>query len=207
MNEVGADPARIYRLSFAGAASSGASFGLFQADCAANPQALSVLRSVLLAAKAPPDTVGRILSLLHVPCRTDPLTRADLALVDSALGSPQGRAGVDALDRATLEVVLSDLNSALDAAHTAGNAVDPAARIAICLWCNMAGRPTLLLDWLSGRSVREGQVIVEPPGHPISLADIERYLESTGFFSSHPQNWPHFAASVQAGVELLAKAA
>jgi hypothetical protein len=44
-NEIG--PGDPYSLSYAGKANSGASFGIFQNDTAANPQALAALKSIL----------------------------------------------------------------------------------------------------------------------------------------------------------------
>jgi hypothetical protein len=207
VNEVGGNIALAYRLSFAGAGSSGASFGIFQNDCAANPRAFATLRSILTNAKLSPEPYGRIVAALRVPCRTNPLSPADTALVDAALASVQGRAQVDALDKQSFEVVLADLGVALGAAGVVGNSIEPAAQLAIALWCNMSGRPTLLDTWLGGNPVTEGRVIVARPGNPVTLADIDRYLNSTAFFVEHPQDWPHFAASVVAGLDELPAAA
>jgi hypothetical protein len=204
MNEVGGDSSRAYRLSFAGQAASGASFGVFQADCAANPRALATLLRILQGAKVPGSELARILEPLRAPCRVNPLNGQDTALVDTALASAQGRGLVDALDRLSLDAVLADLGLALDAATVAGNSIDPGAQIAIALWCNMSGRPTTLRSWLGGNAVSENGVRIEAPSQPISLADIERYLTHTNFFSAHPQDWPHFLASIQAGLRRAA---
>jgi hypothetical protein len=204
MNEVGGDPSRAYRLSFAGQAGSGASFGIFQADCAANPRALATLGRILQDAKVPELGLDHIIATLHAPCRTNPLSASDAALVDAAFSSAPGRALVDALDQLSFDTVLDDLSLALDAAAEAGNSIEPGAQIAVALWCNMSGVPTLLRRWLGGAAVDEGGVRIAPPSNPVSLADIERYLTRTNFFSAHPQDWPHFLASIQAGLRRAA---
>ncbi len=200
-NELGA--ASPYRISFACKGSSGASFGAFQGDTAVNPAALATLRRVLAAAAMPTDQAGRILDAVRLPCPTDPLSRADEAAVNAALDAPQGRALVDALDQRSLSVVLADLDLANAAAARGGNSIDPAGQLAICLWCNMSGPPTLLLTWLGGVPVTESGAVVAAPGRPVKLDDIRRYLNCTPFFTAHPNNMAHFLQSVAAGAALL----
>jgi len=203
-NEIGGDLSVAYRLSFAGCGASGASFGVFQADCAANPMALHTLMQALGAASAPMDATGRILGALRSPCARNPLSAADTSLVDAALSSAQGRALVDALDQHSIDAVTADLALAMMAA---GGSIEAGAQIAIALWCNMSGRPTLLLQWLGGEAITEGHIVVAKPANPVTLDDIDRYLNSTTYFTAHPQNWQHFAASVQSGIDTLSEKA
>jgi hypothetical protein len=200
-NEIGnGDP---YKLSFALLGSSGASFGIFQADTAANRNALSTLRSILVAATMPIGQINNILAVLGVPCPTDPLHPEDEAAVNAALASAQGRALVDAMDARTLAVIGADLDLANAAAAKSENSINGEAQLAVCLWCNMSGPPSLLLTWLGGAAVTETGATVAPPGNPVTLDDMQRYLSRSSFFAAHPRNWAHFAASVAAGVELL----
>jgi len=191
-----------YALSFAGKGSSGASFGLFQADTAANPNALATLRAVLAGAGMDPGQMQGILAAVSVPCPVDPLSPADLQATDAALSSPQGRALVDALDDHSLARVGADLDLATNAASAAGASIATAGQLAICLWCNMSGAPTMLLTWLGGSAVNEPGGNVAPPGNPVTLDDVQRYLSDTGFFTAHPQNLAHFTASVAVGEAL-----
>jgi hypothetical protein len=207
MNEVGGNKDVAYRLSFAGQAASGASFGEFQADCSANPNALLTLRQILINASVPVSNIGRILGLLRSPCRTNPLSPSDTAMVNAALSAPPGRALVDQMDEETVQTVFGYVDLANDAARDGLVSIGPAAQIAIALWCNMSGKPTLLLAWLENGPVVEDGVTVAEPGNPVSMDDIGRYLNSTGFFRAHPQDWPHFSSSVNAGLATLPAAA
>jgi hypothetical protein len=200
-NEIG--PGDPYRLSFAGKGSSGASFGVFQADTAANANARTTLHNVLAAAGMDPGQMQGIMAALSVACPADPLDPGDEAAVNAALDSPQGRALVDALDGQSLAIVCGDLDLANGAAAGAGNAIAGDAQLAICLWCNMTGRPTLMMTWLGGSDVTESGVAVAAPGVPVLFDDVRRYLTETSFFVAHPQNWIHFSQSVAAGAALL----
>jgi hypothetical protein len=200
-NELGAgDP---YKLSFALLGASGASFGIFQADTAQNANAVATLRAVLQGAAMDPAAINAILGALAQPCPTDPLSAADETAVNAALSSPQGRALVDAMDARTLAVVYCDLDMANNAAAAAGNSIDPDAQLAVCLWCNMSGPPTLLLTWLGGTAINEPGGLVAAPANPVTMDDMQRYLTRSSFFTQHPRNWAHFSASVAAGVVLL----
>jgi hypothetical protein len=200
-NELGAG--NPYKLSFALLGSSGASFGIFQADTAHNSNAVATLRAVLQGASMDPGRINAILSVLTVPCPTDPLSAGDEADVNAALASTQGQALVDAMDGRTLATITADLDTATAAASDAGNSINPDAQLAICLWCNMSGAPTLMLTWLGGAAVTEPGGTVAAPGNPVTMADMQRYLLRSAFFTNHPRNWAHFSASVAAGVVLL----
>ncbi len=192
-----------YALSFALLGTSGASFGIFQADTASDPRAAATLRAVLNGAGMAPARIDAVLALLTKRCPFDPLNREDEAAVDAALASPQGRALVDALDEETVTVVTGNLDLAIAAAQNVGNSVEADAQLAICLWCNMTGTPTLLLSWLRGLAIEEPGGTVAAPGNPVALADMQRYLLRSTFFTNHPRNWTHFQASVAVGVRLL----
>lgn len=197
-NEIGsADP---YALSFAGKGNSGASFGVFQNDTAANPDALNTLRSILTTAALPDAQIERIIDLLGKPCTTSPLTPADEAAVNDALHSNAGKQAVDALDDKRLNVVCGNLDQAVQASKYP---IEGKAQLGICMWCNMTGAPTTLLTWLGGSAVVEAGGTVEPPGNPVSFDDLTRLLQEATFFVKNPGNWQHFADSAAEGAKLL----
>lgn len=192
-----------YKLSFALIGASGASFGIFQADTASNPAARSTLRAILNAAAMDPARINTILSLLAQPCPLDPLNAADEDDVNAAIASPQGQALVDAMDNRTLAGIYADLDLATQTASNANNSINGDAQLAICLWCNMSGPPTLLLNWLGGNPITEPGGTVNAPGVPVAFTDMQAYLQRSSFFTNHPRNWAHFSASVAQGAELL----
>jgi len=197
-NEIGSgDP---YTLSFAGKGSSGASFGIFQNDTAANSHALNTLKSILQTAALPDAQVGRIIGLLDKPCPTNPLSADDNTAVKAALHSDAGKQSVDALDGEQLNVVCGYLDQAVQSSKYP---IEGEAQLGICMWCNMTGKPTTLLSWLGGSSVTEAGGVVEPPGNPVSFDDLTRLLENSNYFIRNPSNWNHFAASVDEGAKLL----
>jgi hypothetical protein len=193
-NEIGAgDP---YSLSFAGKAKSGASFGIFQNDTAANPQALATLKSILEKAGLPAGQVANIINLLSKATPTNPLKPEDTEAVNDALSSADGMKAVDALDDKGLKRVCGDLDDAVDAAK---NPIEGKAQLGICMWCNMTGPPSTMLTWLGGSAVDE----VDPPGNPVSFDDLTRLLQNTTYFTNNPGNWQHFADSAEEGAKLL----
>jgi hypothetical protein len=197
-NEIGsADP---YALSFAGKGNSGASFGIFQNDTAANSSALKTLQSILTTAALPDEQIARIIDLLGKPCTTNPLTAADEGAVNAALHSDAGKLAVDALDDKQLSVVCGYLDRAVQASK---NPIEGKAQLGICMWCNMTGAPTTLLTWLGGSSVVAAGGKVDPPGNPASFDDLTRLLQKQTFFVNNPRNWQHFADSAAEGAELL----
>lgn len=197
-NEIGSQSP--YKLSFAKKGNSGASYGVFQNDTYANRTALTTLTQILSDAGLPADQVQRITGLLGRPCPTDPLSVTDEAAVNAALASTDGQAQVDALDSAQLQIVTGYLDQALAASAAP---VNGDAQLAICLWCNMTGKPTTLMTWLRGASISQPGGTVAPPGNPVTLADMTRYLKSTQFFLQNPGNWTHFSNSVATGAALL----
>jgi hypothetical protein len=197
-NEIGGgDP---YSLSFAKKANSGASFGIFQNDTAANPQALATLKSILQKAGLPGAQVSRIIGLVGKPCPTDPLTEDDEAAANDALSSADGKKAVDALDEERLKVICGNLDDAVDSAT---NPIEGKAQLGICMWCNMTGPPTTMLTWLGGSAVDEPGGKVDPPGNPVSFDELTRLLQNTTYFVNNPGNWQHFADSAEEGAKLL----
>jgi len=197
-NEIGSgDP---YSLSFAKKGNSGASFGIFQNDTAANSQALDALQSILQAAGLPDAQVQRIIGLVGQPCPDDPLSTDDEAAADAALGSDAGKQAVDALDGTRLTVICGYLDQAVGAS---ANPIEGKAQLGICMWCNMTGPPTTLLTWLGGATVNEPGGSVDPPGNPVSFDDLTRLLQNATYFVNNPGNWQHFADSAVDGANLL----
>jgi hypothetical protein len=181
-NEIGAgDP---YALSFAKKDDSGASFGIFQNDTAANSQALDTLKSILQTAGLPAGQVQRIIGLVSKPCPTDPLRADDEAAADAALRSDAGKQAVDALDDKSLTVVCGYLDQAV---QSSVYPVEGEAQLGICMWCNMTGAPTTLLTWLGGSSVEEAGGTVDPPGNPVGFDDLTRLLNNANFFCTEPR--------------------
>lgn len=198
-NESGDAPT--YALSYAKLGKSGASFGIFQGDTAAEKRVLDVLRQVLEAAKLDPVVVTSILAKVSVPCPNGSrLTDGESKAADAALDSDRGRALVDAMDRATLDIALAGLDSCIAAAGKKGWLITPEAQLYIPLWVNMTGPPTLLLKWLGGTPVLK----VPPPAGPdITKADMETYLGATSYFVAHAKNFKTMKESVAAGAKLL----
>lgn len=200
-NEIGTkDP---YTLSFAATDESGPSFGVYQNDTHKNPAALQTLRDIVSAVPLPDDQIDRIAGLLSQQCDSNPLNSDDAAAVDSALHSDQGKAKVDALDQGQLTIVCGYLDKAIAAA---ASPVSGEAQLCICMWCNMTGAPTVLLQWIAGSGVDEAGGHVAPPGNPVSLDDMTRFLQKTKFFTKHPGNWEHFLQSEQTGAGVLPQA-
>lgn len=198
MNELGAaDP---YRLSFADLGKSGASFGVFQADTAANIGARSALRLILTAAGVSAPKISAILGTLSMPCNSASLALCDLLAVNAAIAAPAGKQLVDELDEVTLDTVLRHLDQANGAAAAHGKSIEPRGQLMIALWANMTGAPNTLCSWIGGTEV----AMVRPPPNPIVSADeIESYLRAQQYFVANPRTIPHFLASVAAGVSLL----
>ncbi len=188
-HECRSDPAVAYRLSFARIGQSGASFGPLQADCHAYPPALAVIEQICRAASMPVPQLGRVLGLLHRPLPQGwPGSAGDLAAVDAAIASTQGRAAVDRLMQVILDGLVAQLDRCIDAAAGNGAAIEPAALIGMAIWINQDGPPTVLLQWLRGAAVELGDQKVEPPapGAAVDLAAWLRYYEAIPFIRQHP---------------------
>src|SRR4051812_7374582 len=193
-----------YVLSYAKLGTSGGSFGVFQGDAHADPTAREALTQVLIAANVDPDTVTRIVDAVSQPCPNgSPLSAGDQQTADNALASPQGRAIVDAMDEKILQVILSELDSSIDAAASVNSQLDEGAQLCIALWVNMTGPPTTLNDWIKGKQIGE---VAPPAASPVTQDDVTRYLVATKYFTDHPKNLIHFQASVDKGLQVGAGA-
>lgn len=197
-NEIGSgDP---YVLSFAKKGRSGASFGIFQNDTEANPDALDTLTSILQGAGLPDDQVARITGLLSKPCPEDPLTADDETAANEALSSPNGKQAVDALDAKRLVVVCGYLDRAVQASISP---IDGEAQLGICMWCNMTGPPTAMLPWLGGSAINEYGGTVAAPDSPVTFDNLSDFLKKTRYFTNNPRNWTHFSDSAAEGAKQL----
>lgn len=192
-----------YCLSFAGLSRSGASFGLFQGDTNVNATARTVLRQALQAANVDATRCDRIINAVSQPCASNPLSQEDIALANNALSSDAGKALVDRMDAALLQIVLADLDSSIAAAAGRSLTLEAAVQLYICLWSNMTGAPTTLNLWLAGN--RELGVAA-PAGPVVTRANVESYLRSSSYFQLHPQNFLHMTDSVDEGLATLPQA-
>jgi hypothetical protein len=204
MNEIG--DASPYQLSFAGKGKSGASFGFMQGDMAAGQSIAQVaFRAALHAAGVPEAKVAALAQRLSVHLIDNPLTPEDTKLVSDALNAPPGRQQVDAMDENIFENVCKDLDQCISSARGSGRQVTPSAQIYMILWINMTGRPTTLLDWLSGKNVSLKRPIAAPSA-VVDAEDMKAYLQATAFFTENPENFPHLMHSTAAGTEIIAVA-
>jgi hypothetical protein len=177
------------RISFAEDGESGGSFGRLQNDCHGNRDAAETLQRILTTVLVPAPVIGRILSAVSQACKHNPLSGADERLVDAALDSIQGAAATDQLDRRSLAVVLSALESCIVAAAENGESrISASALLGMAIWINAAGPPSVLLEWLRGKPVALttgsprrlalGQLVLED--------DLLDYLAKTLEFSRRP---------------------
>lgn len=182
------DPAIAYRLSFARIGRSGASFGPLQADCHAYPPALAVIEQICRAASMPAVQLGRVLGVLHRALPQGwPGSAGDLAAVDAAIASVQGRAAVDRLMQAILDGLVVQLGRCIEAAAGNGATIGPDALIGVAIWINQDGPPTTLLDWLKGAAVEVDGEKVPPlaPGAAVDQAAWLGYYEHIPFIRQH----------------------
>jgi hypothetical protein len=107
---------------------------------------------------------------------------------------------VDAMDGTLLDIVLSELDSAIAAAASSGKTIEPRALLYIALWVNMTGAPTTLNKWLGGDEECD---VAAPTGPVVTFTDLENYLQGTTYFRLHPRNFVHMQASVTAALPLL----
>jgi hypothetical protein len=68
------------------------------------------------------------------------------------------------------------------------------------LWINMSGKPTTLLDWLSGKDVTMAKS-VPAPGATVDGTAVENYLEGTEYFSENPRNLDRIKVCAAAGMD------
>jgi hypothetical protein len=196
-NELGS--ASPYCLSYARLGQSGASFGIFQGDTNVNHTTRAVLRQALSTGGSSAADCDRIISAVSKPCPDgNPLSKEDTMLANDALASEAGRALVDAMDAALLQVVLGELDTSIAAAATHDQAtIVPAAQLYIALWVNMTGAPNTLNKWLSGSP---DMGLLPPIGPLVTRQNIESYLQASTYFRLHPHNFVHMADSVDAGI-------
>jgi hypothetical protein len=199
-NEIG-DNGSPYELCFASKGRSGCSFGFMQGDLAAGePIVQKTFHDALAAAGIPAGQIDGFAQKLSGPLPRNPLSRADTRLINEALDRrPSGRQLVDAMDAALFANSRNDLNVCIAKANASSRRITPEAQIQMLLWMNMTGRPTILLDFVSGKDVRR----VSAPGNPIDGPAMERFLKATKFFTENPENLNHFQAAVQKGMALL----
>lgn len=198
-NEIGnGDP---YKLSYAGAGTSGASFGIFQGDLANNSTARNTLWKVLVGTGMAPSIANGIIGAMNETCQACPLGPNTAAQIDGALASKAGRALVDQMDDAILATVLAEVGTSITSAAAADRPLDDGATIAIALWSNMTGLPSTLNRWLAGQAVQErGGVAPTPAGPATTLDDVMAYLDLAEFFVVHRRNLDHFNQSVAVGL-------
>jgi len=166
---------KVYKLSFAEKGQSGASFGLFQNDIAANSTARNTFRDILLHYEI---NGARVFSdakveIIITAAAQKGVTQADFKAniegtetrnqVNQALDSAYGHTHIDAQDNIALQTatnytvsLLSTLNSST-AVYGPGCLTyinpDPVTLGAAVAWINMTGAPNLLTDYLAGKAV------------------------------------------------------
>jgi hypothetical protein len=199
-NEIGTDTP--YKLSFAGKAKSGGSFGFTQGDLASGPSIVKDTFADVLAAAGIAD--NNLTGRLSVHVTRNPLSDAETAQVNAALNSETGQRLVDAMDEAIFAEARENLDQCITAAAGGSppRTIEPVAQIYMLLWTNMTGPPTKLLDWLGGLDVTMERT-VSAPGPMVGVADIENYLLASEFFTRNPRNFPHLRQSVAAGAAVL----
>jgi hypothetical protein len=184
-----------YEISFAILGRSGASFGAMQGDLAKGGDFVrQALRDILTAQNVP--NIDGIMRKLAVPLTGNPLSHAEHAAVDSALHAERSK--VDAMDMRIAREVFGGLDECIAAAQRSGRTIDPRVQLYIAMWINMTGKPTTIKDWLGGSSER-----APAPGNPVRVADIERYLRSTKYYTEHARNFRHLQESAEDGAALL----
>jgi hypothetical protein len=194
-----------YHLSYASKGRSGGSYGKYQNDCSANPDALEVLREILTAAQMPAEQIGRILYTLRSPAKANPLSTADLAGVNAAIGSPQGRLKVDALDAKTLAGVVAEMGRCVTAAAENGAVIQPGALMGMGMWINQSGPPSELLTWLRGGRVEFEGVAVPAVAHGSAVDDKAwlAYYAAIPFVRGFKEALPAMAAAMKVGFAAL----
>lgn len=191
-----------YALDFARLGQSGASFGIFQGDTNVSSEAQNTLISILQNDGVDQVSISRITSQLFQPCPNgNPLDAIDTQTVTNAFNSVQGKSAIDAMDGQLLQVVLTELQSSLDAATQVHMSIDPTAQLYISLWVNMTGQPTSLNQWIRGINIGNGVASPTPP--IVTQNNLIAYLQASKFFVLHPRNFVHMQDSVNAAQALL----
>lgn len=201
LHEIG--DATPYKLFFAGKGKSGGSFGFMQGDLAAGQQVVhDTFEAVLGKANVASGKITSIENLLSVHCIDNPLTNPDTALVNGALSSDAGRPLVDAMDEAILGGVYAGLDKCIDAAGKNGLSIEPKALIYMAMWINMSGPPSMLVTWLSGKSVTMAAT-VKAPRDDVDGPAMEAYLRATNYYSENPGNFAHAMQCAAAGMAAM----
>jgi hypothetical protein len=192
-----------YKLYFAGKGKSGASFGFMQGDMHAGPDLVrTAFTDALSAAGISDDHIAAIAKQLAAPLIGDPLSPGDSNLANSALDASRGRTQVDGMDKTLFGGCCAELEQCTSAASKAGRQIAPKAQLYMLMWINMSGKPTTLLDWISGSAVTMAKA-VPAPGPIIDGEAMEAYLLATPYFSENPQNFPHIQACAAAGMNTI----
>lgn len=195
-----------YQLFFAGKGKSGGSFGFMQGDLAAGQADVkATFRAVLAGAGVPQAKATALEAALSVHVISNPLSTADTKLVNTALASPQGRAKVDAMDEGILADIYGHLDKCLATAKAAGRVIEPKAQLYMAMWINMSGPPTILLNWLAGKSVAMAKPVPKAASTVTGEA-METYLAATAYYTENPGNMPHLLHCAAAGVAALSGA-
>jgi len=205
-HECRSDPAIAYRLSFARIGASGASFGPLQADSHAWPPALAAIERICRAAAMPAEQLGRVLGILRRALPQGwPGAAADLAAVDAALGSTQGRAAVDQLMQTILDGLMVQLERCIAAAVANGSTITPAALIGMTVWINQDGPPTDLLEWLRGEPVElSGEAVpVLARGAEIGQPAWLSYYQRIPFVRQHAGQLGPMLQAITVGMKAL----
>jgi hypothetical protein len=184
-----------YEISFAILGRSGASFGAMQGDLAKGGEFVRQTLRDVLRAQTVPDLEG-IMRKLSVQLTSNPLSRDERARVDAALHTE--RAKVDVMDLRIAREVFDGLDDCIAAAQRGARSIDPRVQLYIAMWINMTGAPTTIKAWLGGSSER-----APTPGNPVSVADIERYLRTTKYYTEHERNFRHLQESAEDGAALI----
>jgi hypothetical protein len=208
-HECGSREETAYSLSFARIGQSGASFGPLQADCHADPAALTAIEQILRAAKVPTAQLGRMLwQLREAMPHGWPGMPGDLVTINTAIGSTQGRAIVDQLMQTILDGLCVQLDRCVAAAAENGSIISPDALIGMAIWINQDGPPTVLIDWLRGAAVTLGGAEVPDAnaGGVVDLPNWLEYYEHIPFVQQHANQKPALLDAIQIGVKALGAA-
>ncbi len=201
-HEIGGDAGLPYRLSFAAKGQSGASFGATQGDLNTNAACKPVFRRILgqrgdVTGFSPARQAAVFAALIGKPNPRDPFQDggATIRAINLALGHPQSRPQIDAMDQAQLAEVCAMVDGATAAAAEAGHALSPAGQVALALYCNQFGAPTTVKAWLRGEPVMlDGQPVPPAPAGQVGLESLLDYIGRTKYYRANPKNFQRFCA-------------
>jgi hypothetical protein len=199
-----------YSLSFARIGNSGASFGFYQHDCAADPGAWTALFNIMTKSGMAADQRARISRVMgHAMPNGWPGSAEDLTAVNAAIRSPAGRAIVDDIDHVTLTGLLTQCGQCVSARGGAGGTIAPAALIGMACWINQSGAPTDLLTWLRSGPVTLGgkEVPRLTPESAVDEATFFAYYDMIPFVSENPDQRAQMVDAINVGMAKLQMAA